>query len=136
MTEVKDKDKISDKSDIKKPFNIEERMGRVEGILDQVKERLNHVETEISGLRREMGDLRNHVDTGLSDLRNHVDTGMSDLRREMTANMGELRNHVDTGMSDLRDHVDTKMDRNLIWTIGIIITMWVTIILAILFKIP
>ena len=52
MTEVKDK--RSDKSPMEKPFNIEERIGRVEGILDQVKERLNHVETEISGLRGEM----------------------------------------------------------------------------------
>ena len=27
MTEVKDKDKMSDRSDREKPFNIEERMG-------------------------------------------------------------------------------------------------------------
>ena len=103
MAEVKDKDKMSDKSDREKPFNIEERMGRMEGALGQMGERLNHVETAIG------------------DLRNHVDTGLGDLRKEM---------------SELRDHVDTKMDRNFRWTIGIIITMWVTIILTIIFKIP
>jgi tetrahydromethanopterin S-methyltransferase subunit G len=96
MAEVKDKDKMSDRLDKEKPFNIEERMGRVEGALGQMGERLNHVETAI----------------------------------------GDLRNHVDAGMSELRDHVDTKMDRNFRWTIGIIITMWVTIILTIIFKIP
>ena len=74
MTEVKDKDHRSDKSDMEKPFNIEERMGKVEGILDQVKERLNHVEMEIGGLRGEIGDLRNHVDAGLSDLRREMDS--------------------------------------------------------------
>ena len=110
MAEVKDKDKMSDKLDKEKPFNIEERMGRMEGALGQMGERLNHVETEISGLRGEIGDLRKHVDTGLSD-----------LRKEMTTNMGELRSDMKT---------------NFRWTIGIIITMWVTIILTIIFKVP
>ena len=77
---------------MEKPFNIEERMGKVEGVLDQIKERLNHVETEISGLRGEIGGLRG------------------------------------------------EMDSKFRWTIGIMlgimIPMWVTIILAILFKIP
>ena len=108
MSEIKDK--RSDKLAMEKPFNIEERIGRVEGVLDQVKERLNHVETEIGGLRGEIGDLRNHVDTGMGDLRNHVDTGLSDLRREMNSKFA--------------------------WVIGIMIIEGILILLTILFKIP
>ncbi|VUT24197.1 MAG: hypothetical protein MOIL_00371 [Candidatus Methanolliviera sp. GoM_oil] len=66
----------------------------------------------------------------------NVETAIVDLRKEMTANMGDLRKEMTANMGELRDHVDTKMDRNFQWTIGMIITMWVTIILAILFKIP
>lgn len=60
-------------------------MAKVEGILEEVRARLNHLETEIDGLRREI----------------------SDLRREIYANFR--------------------------WTLGIMISMWVTIILAIIF---
>ena len=106
MTEVKDKDHRSDKSDMEKPFNIEERMGRMEGTLGQMGERLNHVETEIGGLRREIGELRSHVDTGLSGMR------------------GE--------MGDLRKDVDSRFA----WVIGIMIIEGILILLTILFKVP
>jgi hypothetical protein len=121
MTEVKDKDRRSDKPDMEKPFNIEERIGRVEGVLDQVKERLNHVETGMSDLRKEItaniSDLRNHVDAGLSDLRNHVDTELSGVRGEI----GELRR---------------GMDSRFTWLIGIMIIEGILILLTILFKVP
>jgi hypothetical protein len=57
---------------------LEERMAKVEGILEEVRARLNHLETEIEGLRREIYN-------------------------------------------------------NFRWSMGIMISMWVTIILAIIF---
>jgi hypothetical protein len=95
MTEVKDKDQRSDKSPMEKPFNIEERMGRVEGALGQMGERLNHVETAIV------------------DLRNHVDTELSGMRGEM-------------------DERFRSTNRTMMMMYRIMITMWVTIIIAIL----
>jgi archaellum component FlaC len=66
MTEVKDKSDT--KIDMEKPFNIEERMGRVEGALGQMGKRLDNVETGIGELRGEIGDMRKHVDTELSGI--------------------------------------------------------------------
>ena len=62
-----------------KTARLEERIARLEGIMEQVAQRLNHVETEI----------------------------------------GNLRN---------------KIDSNFKWTLGILITMWITIILTVLLK--
>jgi chromosome segregation ATPase len=65
---------------------LEERMAKIEGIVEQMNERLNHIETGFSELRTEMGSLRD-----------------------------EIRS-------------------NFRWIVGIILTMWVTIILTLLFK--
>lgn len=64
---------------------MEERLARVEGILEEVRARLNHLETEMEGLRQ----------------------GISRFRQEMYPNFR--------------------------WTLGIMISMWVTIILTIVF---
>ena len=66
--------------------SLEERVARIEGILEQMDKRLNHLESEIKSLRGEIGDLRR-------DLNNRF-----------------------------------------LWILGVQITMWVTIILAILFR--
>jgi len=64
----------------------EERVARIEGILEQMDKRLNHIESELRDLRSEIGDLRR-------DLNNRF-----------------------------------------LWILGVLITMWVTIILAILIR--
>jgi chromosome segregation ATPase len=66
--------------------SLEERVARIEGIVEQMDKRLNHLETEIRELREELRDLR-------KDLNNRF-----------------------------------------LWLLGVQISMWVTIILAILFK--
>ena len=38
--------------------SLEERVARIEGILEQMDKRLNHLESEIKSLRGEIGDLR------------------------------------------------------------------------------
>jgi chaperonin cofactor prefoldin len=66
--------------------SLEERATRIEGILEQVDKRLNHLESDISELRDEIRELRR-------DLNNRF-----------------------------------------FWLLGVQISMWVTIILAILIK--
>ncbi|MCS7367415.1 MAG: hypothetical protein NDF52_06000 [archaeon YNP-WB-062] len=66
--------------------NLEERVARIEGILEQMDKRLNHMESEIRDLSIDMRDLR-------KDLNNRF-----------------------------------------YWLLGIQISMWITIILAIIFK--
>ncbi|KPV65022.1 MAG: hypothetical protein AOA65_0525 [Candidatus Bathyarchaeota archaeon BA1] len=45
-------------------------------------------------------------------------------------------NHMESDVKDLRADIrvlDAKIDRNFRWTLGILIPMWITIILAIIF---
>lgn len=64
---------------------MEERVAKLEGAVEQVVLRLNHLENEIRDLRKEIAELR------------------------------------------------ARIDSNFRWTIGILITMWVTIILSSVF---
>jgi chromosome segregation ATPase len=70
--------------------SLEERIARIEGILDQMDKRLNHVESEVRDLR--------------SELRSEI----RDLRRDL--------------------------NYRFYWLLGVQLSMWVTIILTILFK--
>lgn len=83
---------------------MEERVARIEGILSQMDKRLNHVETEIVGLRGEITSLRGEI------------TG--------------LRGEINGRFARIEDEIRT----NFRWIIGLMITMWVTIILAIIFR--
>jgi hypothetical protein len=70
--------------------SLEERIARIEGILDQMDKRLNHVESEVRDLR--------------SELRSEI----RDLKRDL--------------------------NYRFYWLLGVQLSMWVTIILTILFK--
>ena len=77
--------------------SLEERVARIEGILERMDKRLNHLESEIR-------DLRVYVESEIKSLRGEI----GDLRRDL--------------------------NNRFLWMLGVQITMWVTIILAILFR--
>ena len=78
----------------------EERVAKIEGTLSQMDKRLNHIETELQGLRGEINSLR-------SELRGEIDERFAGIE-------GDIKTHFR-------------------WTIGLMIPMWVTIILATVF---
>ena len=80
--------------------SLEERVARIEGILERVDKRLNHLESEVRELRSEVSSLRGEI---------------SEVR-------GEIR--------ELRRDLNNRF----FWLLGVQISMWVTIVLAILFK--
>ena len=82
---------------------LEERMAKVEGILEEVRTRLNHLESRMDGLETTMA------------------TEFSQLRQEINANNRELRQEM-----------RTRFRWTLGIMLGVLIPMWVTIILAIL----
>jgi predicted nucleic acid-binding Zn-ribbon protein len=88
--------------------SLEERVAKIEGILGRMDKRLNHLESEIRDLRVEIRDLRAHVEGEIKGLRNEIMSKMGDLRRDL--------------------------NNRFLWMLGVQITMWVTIILAILFR--
>jgi peptidoglycan hydrolase CwlO-like protein len=77
--------------------SLKERVARIEGILEQMDKRLNHLENEIR-------DLRAYVESEIKSLRGEI----GDLRRDL--------------------------NNRFLWMLGVQITMWVTIMLAILFR--
>jgi hypothetical protein len=57
--------------------------------------------------------------------------------REIRADIRELRTEVQHLREETRAEVrrlDNKIDRNFLWTLGVMITMWVTLIVAILLR--
>jgi predicted nucleic acid-binding Zn-ribbon protein len=88
--------------------SLEERVAKIEGILEQMDKRLNHLESEIRDLRVETRDLRAYVEGEIKGLRNEIMSEIGDLRRDL--------------------------NNRFLWMLGVQITMWVTIILAILFR--
>jgi tetrahydromethanopterin S-methyltransferase subunit G len=77
---------------------MDEKVAKIEGNLEQMGKRLNHVETEIG-----------------------------ELRKDMNNRFGRIE--------DRFGRIENDMKINFRWTIGIMITMWVTIIIAIIFGI-
>jgi hypothetical protein len=75
-------------------MQIEERVASIEGIVEQMNGRLNHIESDLGTLREETK----------SEIR--------DLRRDLTQ----------------------KIELSFRWTMGLMLTMWVTIIFAIVFR--
>lgn len=73
---------------------LEGRVAKLEGISEQISQRLNHLETIVESMRK---DLNSKMDS---------------LRTELLA----------------------RIDTNFKWILGIMISMWVTIILAVIFK--
>ncbi|MCL0064387.1 hypothetical protein M1N84_00525 [Dehalococcoidia bacterium] len=92
--------------EVKQAPALEERMARVEGILEEVRARLNHLDSRFEHLETRF----EHLQTRFEHLQTRVDSGFGELRREMQI---QFR-----------------------WTLGImlgvLIPMWVTIILTIL----
>jgi len=94
---------------------LEERVGRVEEAINALRERVARVE----GIVEQMDKRLNHIETELREFRREVNERLESLRKEI---FGEI--------SSLRKELNTRF----YWLIGILITMWITIILTILFK--
>jgi Mg2+ and Co2+ transporter CorA len=48
--------------------------------------------------------------------------------------MNERLNHIETDLRNLHENLTKKIESNFRWTIGLMITMWITIILTIVFR--
>jgi hypothetical protein len=92
--------------------SLEARVAHVEGIVGQVDTRLARMETRL--------------DDSVSELRG----GITLLRQEVRADMTSLRQEVRADITSLRQ----EGRQNFQWTLGILVGMWVTIILAILIR--
>ena len=99
-------------------MSLEGRIARIEkdvaylrGVVEQMDKRLSRLENEVSHLRSEISSLREDVEKRISSLRNEMSNRFDSLRNEIR----ELRTRI-------------------WWIVGILLSMWITIILTILFK--
>jgi restriction endonuclease S subunit len=87
-------------------LSLEERVARIEGILEQMDKRLNHIESDIIGLRAEIRELRS----------------------EMYSRFDSLRDEMNSRFDDL----NSRFDSFLKWIIGLILGMWTSIMLTLI----
>jgi predicted nucleic acid-binding Zn-ribbon protein len=106
--------------------SLEERVAKIEGILEQMDKRLNHIESEVRDLRNLMEAWRADFDRKLGDMKASFEKRIENLRMELYGEIGGLKSEIGYLKSDLNNRF--------YWLLGIQITMWVTIILTIIFK--
>jgi hypothetical protein len=106
--------------------SLEERVARIEGILEQMDKRLNHIESEIR-------DLKAYFDGEIKGLRNLMEGWRADFDRKLGDMKASFESRIEGLRMELFEEIRDLRGR-FYWIIGIQITMWVTIILTILFK--
>ncbi|MCR6669253.1 MAG: hypothetical protein NDF51_04575 [archaeon YNP-WB-040] len=106
--------------------SLEERVAKIEGVLEQMDKRLNHIESEVRDLRNLMEAWRADFDRKLGDMKASFEKRIENLRMELYGEIGSLKSEIGYLKSDLNNRF--------YWLLGIQITMWVTIILTIIFK--
>jgi tetrahydromethanopterin S-methyltransferase subunit G len=94
-------------------LGLEERVARIEGVLEQIDKRLNHIESDVAGRRAEIRELRGEMYKRFDDLREDVNSGF----REMDERLNIL---------------DRRFGSFLKWIIGLILGMWTSIMMTLI----
>jgi len=105
-------------------LSLEERVARIEGILEQMDKRLNHIESDIVGLRAEIRELRSDIYKRLDDLRGEMNSRFDSLRGEINERFKEI--------DSLFDGLNRRFDSFLRWIIGLIFGMWTSIMITLI----
>ena len=85
---------------------IENRMARLEGAYEQVSRRLMNIDPRFDGLDRKIDLLRDALDKKIDVL---------------DAKMDQRITALDT-------KIDAKIDQRFMWTVGVVVTTWLTTI--------
>ena len=93
------------------PLDYGDRLGRLEGIIEQINDRLGSLERRKSSLEAQM-----------SSLRSDLESRMSSLRSDLEARMSSLESKLESRMSSL----ESSHRRDFRWLSGTMIGMWAT----------
>ncbi|WP_395407565.1 hypothetical protein ACHMW6_13280 [Pseudoduganella sp. UC29_106] len=85
----------------------DERVAKLEAVVDQHCEQFKRIEEELVRLRE-------HIDSGLAELREHTDRGLAELREHTDRGLAALREQMEKGFAEQR-----KTNR---WMIGLAVT--------------
>ena len=116
---------------------MEERTEKLEGAMEQIDERMNRLELEIA-------ELRSSHKTEADEIRRMILEETAKVRAELKAEIDKLGDRLNKlesrldGLSEQLNGLQMLIVSNFKWLIGVIlgmlIPMWVTIILAMLFR--
>jgi chaperonin cofactor prefoldin len=112
-------------------LSLEERVARIEGILEQMDKRLNHIESDIIGLRAEIRELRSEMYSRFDDLRGEMNSRFDSLRDEMNNRFREMNERFNT-LERRFDGLNSRFDSFLKWIIGLILGMWTSIMITLI----
>jgi hypothetical protein len=112
---------------------IENRMARLEGAYEQVSRRLMNIDPRFDGVDRKI-DLRfDALDTKIDAVRDALDTKIDAVRDALDkkidgldVNFKQRFDHVEQNFKALEQRIDAKIDQRFMWTVGIILTTWLT----------
>jgi uncharacterized coiled-coil DUF342 family protein len=112
-------------------LSLEERVAKIEGILEQMDKRLNHIESDIIGLRVEIRELRSEMYSRFDDLRGEMNSRFDSLRDEVNNRFREMNERFNT-LERRFDGLNSRFDSFLKWIIGLILGMWTSIMLTLI----
>ena len=93
------------------PLDYGDRISRLEGIIEQINDRLASLERRMSSLEAQMSSLRSDLEAQMSSLRSDLEGRMSSLESKLEDRMNSLEN---------------SHRRDFRWLIGTMIGMWAT----------
>ena len=93
------------------PLDYGDRLGRLEGIIEQINDRLGSLERRMSSLEAQMSSLKSDLEAQMSSLRSDLEGRMSSLESRLEARMNSL---------------ESSHRRDFRWLIGTMIGMWTT----------
>ena len=110
---------------------IENRMARLEGAYEQVSRRLMNIDPRFDGVDRKI-DLRfDALDKKIDAVRDALDNKIDALGQRLDAKIDALGQRLDAKIEALGQRLDAKIDQRFMWTVGIIVTTWLTTIASI-----
>ena len=93
------------------PLDYGDRLGRLEGIIEQINDRLGSLERRMSSL-----------ETQMSSLKSDLEGRMSSLESKLEARINSLKSDLESRMNSL----ESSHRRDFRWLIGTMIGMWTT----------
>ena len=93
------------------PLDYGDRLGRLEGIIEQINDRLGSLERRMSSLEAQMSSLKSDLESRMSSLRSDLEGRMSSLEIKLESRMNSL---------------ESSHRRDFRWLIGTMIGMWAT----------
>ena len=93
------------------PLDYGDRLGRLEGIIEQINDRLGSLERRMSSLEAQMSSLRSDLESRMSSLEGKLEARINNLRSDLESRMNSL---------------ESSHRRDFRWLIGTMIGMWAT----------